>query len=200
MNGVVGVDSATDQLTHLSLKYRAQNVYPYLRTKFHVTRLKGTNTSRAAVRNAVLAQGIVYVTGIGHGEMDAFGGAANNPFFRVGGYDPQEAHAKIIHLMSCLSALALGPDMVENGAHAFFGYDAAIVDSDDALACDSEIDLGFADGLSAREVYTRTMDAFDARIAELESRHFDASSLAFNQSHLCAPSTHGRFGNEDAHL
>lgn len=200
---VVGVDSPTDEVTRDASNYRRKHVYPYLKGQdFAVTRIAGTNATRGAVARAVTREETVYVTGVGHGELNSYSGTDGTPLFFVGGYEAQEVSAKIIHLMSCLTAIELGPDMVKSGATAFFGYDAEIWSSDDAASCDAEIDKGFADGLTAEEVYQRTMSAFDARIRELDGNgepHF-ASRLELNQAHLCAPSTHARFGSVHARL
>ena len=75
-----------------------------------------------------------------------------------------------MHFSSCETAANLGPDFVKNGCLAFFGYDEDFVftmaDRDIFFECDSEIDLAFADGLTAAEVYDRVGKLFAKRVAD----------------------------------
>ncbi len=63
-----------------------------------------------------------FILGMGHGEKALFTGQNESQIWKVGEYDPKEVQGKIIKLLSCQTALELGPDMIRNGARAFLGY------------------------------------------------------------------------------
>jgi hypothetical protein len=68
--------------------------------------------------------------------------------------------------------------------------------------CDSEIDLRFADGLTADEVYQCTVALYDRQIAALRAvgEIYAAGTLEANRHHLCAPSVDPRWGDVAASL
>jgi hypothetical protein len=207
MTQVIGIDANHDSATRVVSRHRRKSVYPHFVAKgFAVKRFTGKRARRDLVKEAVKGAEVQYITGVGHGLYNSYLGHGDAPVFQVGQYDAAECNAKIVHLLSCLTALALGPSMVANGSHAFFGYDEYFTFNDktrDAmLDCDSEIDRGFADGLSAHEVYLRAIAAYDAAIAEAKrtSKVYRAGLLEFNRDHLCAPSIDGRYGTQGARL
>jgi hypothetical protein len=156
---------------------------------------------RADVQPQASKTQVRYVTGVGHGTPNSYTGDKYAPIFTVGRYGPAEARGKIVHLLSCWTALQLGPDFVAKGCRAFFGYDEAFTfvnkHADVFFECDTEIDRAFAEGLTAAQVYRRTMRLFDRRIEELHAqrRHYTAVWLAFNRKHLCGPSSGPNLGN-----
>jgi len=201
MKHVVGIDANDDSATGAVARHRKKNVYPYLRARgFTVDLYTGKKAQRALVAAAVSVRGVDYVTGVGHGAFDRYLGYQGLPIFQVGGYAPAEARTKVVHLLSCLTANGLGPDFVANGARAFFGYDTDFNFNtrtrDGCLECDSEIDRGFADGLTAHEVYQRTIAAFTraANEARRRAKPHMAARIENNRDHLCAPTVDPRFG------
>jgi hypothetical protein len=203
----VGIDSNFEPITASACAYRNSTVYPYLSAKgFNIVKLQGALARRMYVAPAVKQTGVEYITGVGHGAYDTYTGNAYEPIFQVGHYDPAEPKGKIVHLLSCETGRDLGPDFVKNGCLAYFGYDEnfSFVPDDSALffACDSEIDLGFADGQAAEDVYARTMKKFNDQIASLKAagKLYSASLMQFNRDHLRSPHDDPRWGQKTAKL
>ncbi len=68
------------------------------------------------------------------------------------------------------------------------------------LECDSEIDLAFADGLTAEEVHDRVVALYEQRISELnDAGEIEAAStLRENLEYLCTPSVNPSYGDGQA--
>ena len=62
------------------------------------------------------------IIGVGHGDNDSFTGQNESVILEVGKYNPREVKGKVIKLLSCQTGVALGPDLIKNGAKAFLGY------------------------------------------------------------------------------
>lgn len=62
------------------------------------------------------------IIGTGHGSEDAFTGQNEVIILEIGRYAPREVEGKVIKLLSCQCGVALGPDMVRNGASAVLAY------------------------------------------------------------------------------
>ena len=128
----------------------------------------------------------------------------------VGAYAATEVKGKIAHFLSCLTAQQLGPDFVVRGCRAYFGYDQDFVvlsgDYEDYFfECDSAIDLGFAAGLTASEVYVKVAALYRQRAAELRAKGtsggiYAANVLDYDLAHLMCPSTGARWGDVNAKL
>jgi hypothetical protein len=182
-------------------------VYPYLESKgLPAVRCQGPLARRYYVAPAARQPHVAYVTGVGHGSADTYTGDQYSVIFRVGDYSPEECARKIVHLLSCQTARALGRDLVAHGCRAFFGYD---VDFTFAAAqravffeCDSEIDHAFADGLTAAQVYNRVVRLYSRRIAELRAAGhlYVAAILEMDRDHLRAPSSGPQWGDRQARL
>jgi hypothetical protein len=207
MSRVIGIDSSHEPVTAVITKHRTKNVYPHFRSQgFKVQRFKGARARRDLVSAAASKTDVVYLTGVGHGLYDTYQGDQFLPVFEVGKYGPAEVNAKIVHLLSCLTALGLGPDFVTNGTRAFFGYDENFTflteNHSPFLDCDAEIDKAFAEGLTAAGAFRRAYDAFNAAIAAAlqTGNAYVAAVLEFNRDHLCAPSTDPRYGQVNARL
>ncbi len=150
-----------------------------------------------------------------------FTGDRGMPVFEVGHYSYEESKEKIIHLLSCSTAIELGSDMTQHGCLAFFGYDAPFIYVPDISEvfweCDSEIDRAFAQGMSAGEVYERATERYQQCIQNYKDKHITAlingeeretvallkrvfSLLEYNYNHLCSPSVDRRWGNVEVTL
>ncbi len=205
---MLGIDSHYEPITQAVYQHREANVYPYLQTKgFAVTKLQGPLAKRHYVAPEAKKPEVEYLCGVGHGRHDTYTGDYGDIIFQVGNYHPDEVRGKIVHFLSCKTAIELGPDLVANGALAFFGYDEDFVfypaDKDAFLECDSEIDRAFADGLSASQVHDRVKKLFDQQIATFRAtgKVIEAATLEFNRDHLRCPSSGGpRWGDEKAKL
>ncbi len=218
---VLAIDSNYDEITAAAFSYRQLHVYPKLVEKgFHIERCQGKLARRYYVASAARKQNVKYITGVGHGSEDTFTGDQGIPIFRIGNYDLEESNDKIIHFLSCQTALQLGSDLVQHGCRAFFGYDVnftVILETPDIFfECDSEIDLGFADTNNAEEVYNRTKQIYENRIKEYQDKWIESLRsdnereaqqseliwkwLKFNLNHLCCPSINERWGDSQAKL
>lgn len=206
MAEIVAIDADHDTVTNAGYLHRRQYVYPYLRSK--QLQVQVVRAERALVEAAVVKAEVEYVTGEGHGLTDVFYGDNRQAVFAVGSYQPGAVKNKIVHFLSCQTADSLGPDFVQNKCSAYFGYDTDFVFPLDEphlttfLECDSEIDRGFADGLTADKVDRRARDAFTAHAKKLRAanQHYQAAILEFNRDHLCSPATGLQWGNPAARL
>ena len=204
---VLGIDANFEPITQAGFQYRQTNVYPYFATKGFATQLcQGSLARRVYVASAAAQVNVIYITGIGHGTYDTFTGDYYDPIFSIGNYADTESRGKIMHLISCETAAKLGPDLVSHGCSAFFGYDENFsfqMDSADVFfQCDSEVDRGFADGLSAADVYKRVVDLFNQNIASLRAQGSDykAATMEYDRDHLRCPSSGTQWGDPTAKL
>lgn len=204
---ILALDAHFDPVTEPGFQYRERHVYPRIAAKgFRVRKLQGPLARRSYVAPEAQKPNVVYLTGSGHGNPDTYFGDYYEPVFRIGGYNPQEVRGKIIHFVSCETARALGPDFVRNGCLAYFGYDENFTfhpaASDLFFACDSEIDLAFADGLNASQVYRRTIDFYNQNIQQLrqQGKLYVAAILEFDRDHLRAPDSGLQWGRKKARL
>lgn len=219
---VLAIDSDYDALTKIIFEYRQINVYPYLEERgFSMEKCQGKLARRHFVVDALENFNVEYITGMGHGYPDTFTGDQGNPIFTVGKYREEESKGKIIHLLSCETAIKLGVDLVGNSCLAFFGYDIKFtyicdyLEAEVLLECDAEIDRAFADGLTSQEVFQRVDSLYETKIKEYEERLYNALSnneenydqilellglLEVHRNHLCCPSVNKRWGNLEARL
>lgn len=204
---VLAIDSNYEPATKAAFDYREKHVYPQLSAAgFAVSKLQGPLARRAYAANAAKVPGTVYITGVGHGSYDTYTGHWYDPVFRIGNYDAHESTGKIVHLLSCQTGRDLGPDFVRNGCLAYFGYDEDFVfdvkNTDVFFECDSEIDLAFAAGLTAAQVYDRVIALFNDHIlaAENAGQLYTASLLEEDRDRLRAPASGAAWGQGTARL
>lgn len=204
---VLAIDSNYEPVTKAAYAYREKNVYPYLlKCGLAVNKLQGPLARRSYVAPEAAKPEVDYLTGVGHGNYDLYTGHFGDPIFRIGYYQPEEAAGKIVHFLSCQTGQRLGVDFVKHGCQAYFGYDENFTFLPDYSAtffeCDSEIDHGFADGLTAGQVYARTRALYEKRIAELLAKGsgYVAATLKFDLDHLRSPSDGPSWGSQAAKL
>jgi hypothetical protein len=207
---VLAIDANFDPVTKAPFDYREKNVYPYFEKKgFTVIRRQGTSARRAEVAPQARKPNVVYLTGVGHGFPDSYTGDNLDPIFSKGHFRREEADGKIVHFLSCETAAGLGPHFVSNGCRAYFGYSDEFtyppILAEVFFECDSEIDRGFADGLTADQVFQKVMARFQQHIDRLKSTGdggdlFNASVLEVDLRLLRAPSTGNEYGDVDATL
>lgn len=204
---VLAVDADFEPITQAAYTYRQTNVYPYLEQKgWQLQRFQESLARRSYVGPAAASSSVVYITGVGHGKYDRFTGQFYDAIFIVGNYSGDEAKSKIVHLLSCETARDLGPDFVKNGCLAYFGYDEDFTfqmdEANTFFSCDAEIDRGFADGLTAGDVYKRALAAFNAKIADLRAKGSDykAAQLEYDRDHLRSPTSGAQWGSTEAKL
>ena len=204
---ILAIDSSYDRVTQASYDYRNRHVYPYLESRgFEIVRCQGKSARRFHVKPKACQKDIIYMTGVGHGTDTTYMGENYNPIFDIGSYQPEESDGKVVHFFACQTAAKLGSDFVTCGCLAYFGYNEDFIVlmriSDAFFDCDSEIDRAFADGLTAKGVYTRVLEYYNQKIHELEnSGHYrEAAALEHNRDCLCAPSVDPKWGDEKATL
>ena len=209
---ILGVDSHYDGFTRGGWRYRRRHVYPrFERLGLRVELVSGDAARPGNVWKVLRSSAVRYLTGVGHGLADRYKGHEGENLFRVGEYATHEPRGKIVHFASCETALRLGPDFVRNGCRAFFGYDGSFYYPSDGesrnvldrfFACDSEIDLAFAEGLTAAEVYARAHAKYTLEIERLRRAGHDSAAnlLQDNRDRLRAPSTGACWGDPNARL
>ena len=207
---VLAIDSNFEPVTEAPFEYREQNVYPYFKQKgFTVVRRQGSMARRAEVAPQARKPNVVYLTGVGHGFPNSYTGDNLDPIFSKGHFSAKESRGKIVHFLSCETATGLGPSFVAHGCKAYFGYSDNFTYppslADVFFECDSEIDRGFADGLTAGEVLKRVLARFQQHIDQLKSTGdggdlFNASVLEVDLRLLRAPSLGSEYGDPTAKL
>jgi hypothetical protein len=207
MATVLSIDSDDETVTAICRQYREANVYAQFDALNQArSPFVGPTARRELVESRLLAGGIDWITGSGHGFPTRFTGQERVSIFETTGYDPAEVAGRIIHLLACETAATLGTDLVSNGCVAFFGYDEVFVFPDTApelfLDCDATIDLQLADGKTAQEAYDAAFAAFNRRIAQMQrlGKIWIAAALARNRDHLCAPSIDSKWGDAHARI
>ena len=204
---ILAIDSRHDPITQAPYNYREKHVYPYLECRgFKVVRCQGKSARRIYVAKEASQDSVIYMTGAGHGTDTTYIGENCKPIFEIANYQPKEVEGKIVHFFACQTAIELGPDFVNHGCLAYFGYKGDFIVlmyiSDAFFECDSEIDRAFADGMTAEEVYNRVIKHYNKKIDELTTGgHYNAAAaLEHNRDLLCAPSVDTKWGNKEAKL
>jgi hypothetical protein len=200
--GVVAIDPNYEDLTIAAYTYRQANVYRLLQTaKLSLNQLVGAQADIDPVNSASLKDGVVYITGVGHGTYDSFSGYYNHPVFSVADLNPAIVAGKIVHLLSCNTATGLGPDMVALGCRAFFGYCVPFTFdptcADLFFECDAQIDIGLATGLPAGQVAAQVKASFQKAIDNNPSA---AGYLQMNLDNFRSPINGTRWGDVNARL
>ena len=207
---ILAIDANFDPITRAPFDYREQNVYPLFESKgFTVIRRQGQSARRTEVASQARKPEVVYLTGVGHGFPNSYTGDNLDPVFSVGQFTPAEAAGKIVHFLSCETAAGLGPDFVAKGCRAYFGYSDNFTYPPNLAEiffdCDSEIDRGFANGLTADQVFQNVLARFQQHIDQLKSTGdsgdlFNASVLEVDLRLLRAPSVAVEYGDPSAKL
>ncbi|HUV52314.1 MAG TPA: hypothetical protein VMW64_04480 [Dehalococcoidia bacterium] len=135
------------------------------------------------------------IIGVGHGDEVGFSGQNEAVILEVGKYNPVEVRGKVIKLLSCQTGIALGPDLVKNGAAAFLGYvddyvwlcdaDLASTPWSDKMATACLMPVvdslnALLDGKTCREAFQIELDGY-SRNAEVEEDELAKSCLEFNR-------------------
>jgi hypothetical protein len=207
---VLAIDANFDPVTRAPFEYREANVYPHMEEKgFTIVRRQGVQARRAEVAPQARKPNVLYLTGVGHGFPNSYTGDSLNSIFSKANLSENECKGKIVHFLSCLTAAGLGPSFVEKGCLAYFGYSDNFtyppVLEETFFECDSEIDRGFADGLTAHEVFQKVVARFQEHIDQLKSTGdsgdlMNASILEVDLRLLRAPSVSEEYGDKNARL
>jgi hypothetical protein len=170
----LGIDANTtnDVVTQDFFNYREAHVYPHLLSKgIALEKLQGSHAIRAEVKPKAEPADLQLITASGHGDPSTFLGNRPEPVFKVGEYTSREMAGKIIHMLSCRTAMSLGLDVVNKGCRAYFGYAVDFLYptglKDIFFECDSEIDRAFADRCTAAVVFARVQQLVKLRADEL---------------------------------
>ncbi len=202
----VFTESDHDGITTSGSDYRKANVHPQFSAKgFRTVSLTGSTNVRSTYQTAIKNGWVTYTSGIGHGSPTVYTGNAGSYLWQVGGYDSSEPNGKVVHLLSCLTAQTLGPDLVTNGAKAYFGYHPSFYINwshpDVFWACDSAIDHGFSIGMTAAEVHNFTYYVFNTMITTMTGIHSPtATTLTGDRDGLRTPVSSTSYGDSDASI
>jgi len=135
------------------------------------------------------------IIGVGHGDPTAFTGQNESVILEVGKYDPKEVRGKVIKLLSCQTGVALGPDLVKNGALSVAAYvddyvwvcdaDLAARPWADEMAATSLMPVvdglnALLDGKTCREALDVELNGY-TRNAQVEEDELVKSCLEFNR-------------------
>jgi hypothetical protein len=210
MSGTVLAIEATDQPEFAGAWQYRNGVITLLNQQgYGVTVEDGTNAVSEVVSPIAAdpTQNITFISGVGHGTANSFLGFARQPVFQINQYDPEVVENKIIHLTSCDTGDSLGPDFVQNGCIAFFGYSSLVSWNDDTTAagwfeCDAAIDVVLANGGSAQDAHGAAVKAFSDKINALRNANNGAGAdcLEAILSCLCSPVIDPKYGRTDATL
>jgi len=136
------------------------------------------------------------IIGVGHGDATGFSGQNEVVILEIGKYDPREVDGKVIKLLSCQTGIALGPDLIKNGATSFLGYvddyvwicdaDLASTPWADDIAATSLMPVvdglnALLDGKTCREALQIELNSY-SRNAEVEEDELVKSCLEFNRA------------------
>jgi len=131
----------------------------------------------------------------GHGGVDVITGQNEAVILAVGKYDPREVRGKVFKLLSCQCGVALGPDLIKNGASSVAAYvddyvwvtdaDLASTPWADKMAATSLMPVidginALLDGKTAKEAFTLELEGY-TRNAEIEEDELIKSCLEFNK-------------------
>jgi len=172
---VLGVEAnGPDDATKSAYTWRHDNVYPYYAAKgFKVIEINQSSKSKAeqALANSTF---ITHITGCGHGSPTVYTGYGQATVFSSDDTDfLKKLAGRTVHLLSCLTAQQLGPDMITNGALGFAGYHPSFYFTWKSTArffdADAEMDRALADGQTPAQAYQRTIDKFNAILKILET-------------------------------
>jgi hypothetical protein len=102
--------------------YALGHVVQYARNRgWEVTDLQAEQAVKQNVFNELQQNDPEYFYGFGHGSGVMYTGDTEQEIFSVG--NTQILADRIISLLSCLTAISLGPDIIAKGGNAYAGYD-----------------------------------------------------------------------------
>lgn len=188
---VLTVDAGDDVVTQAGWNVREQVLYQYITgTLGQLVRCQGPDAVRANAGAAAANPAVKLLMGVSHGTSGTYVGYGPDPLYAVGNYAPAEVAGKVVHWTACETAAQLGPDMVANGAAAFFGYTNDIVFPPELASmlfdCDAEIDIALLGGATAGEAYQRCVARYNDFITECDNqgKSYLAQWLATNRDLL----------------
>lgn len=204
----VCIDSNADVVADAVAKWRDANTYPLLLTNgFSLRRLKESMSNRDYLEQELLLTDVTYLSGSGHGLDDEFQGSDNLPALKVGQYKKVEVTGRVVHLLSCRTALLLGRDLVKNGCIAFFGYDMPFSFYyefiDQFMSPNKLIDEMISQGHTAQSVHEAVVVEYERIINSLKTSGASVVVIAdmeTNLNHFCSPSKDAKWGNPMARI
>lgn len=150
-------------------------VATHRRPGMEVVELVGEDARPDEIDSAVARADPILFAGIGHGGEDVWTCECTQPYMRA--CDPRAAKmaGRIVVLNSCLTARALGPDLVRKGALAYFGsrdpfwfYIGSPPCSDRAsraaFLCELQSVASLMDGRTAAEAHADRLRRYDEEI------------------------------------
>lgn len=213
---IITGDANSDEGTKPLYDSRTRELYPALITASPYTRVafKGLTSKRKSkpfeksqVEAALLQPNVVLMTSSSHGKETYINGAnLDSKILKVGSYNKTCAKGKMFHFLACNAGAQLGPDLVSNGAKAFFGYNdkfqfgTSELTRDVFVYCDARIDLALVEGKTAGQAHQAAIDAFNAKIKEYGASSEMGKALTHNLGILVGPLTDLKYGDKNATL
>lgn len=99
-------------MVHISDEARARGV--------ELTELQRSQAEKGWVLEALRIDDPIFVTGFGHGNADIFTGNSESEIFHTARCEMLAA--RVTYLLSCKTAIRLGPSIIQNGGIAYGGY------------------------------------------------------------------------------
>ncbi|HZM71396.1 MAG TPA: hypothetical protein VFB95_13640 [Candidatus Cryosericum sp.] len=195
------IEENDDPITKAAYAHRKVMIKKYLEGKqLKVKVLKGRNATREKVLAELAREPrVVYLTGSGHGDADAFKGYGEKYVLRRGSYRDAVSRDRTAHFLSCYTALQLGPDFVGRKGKGYFGYKDVFgwypSNAQIAIRCDAEIDLALADEERFEDALERARLKFDEAIRveqQVNGNSASAGQLIALRDRLCGPSRNSR--------
>jgi hypothetical protein len=213
---VLLIDQDVDDITEWMYASREKKLYAAVTaSKFNNKQqtIVGTEETRANLAKALTSFSAGFVSICSHGTDRSVVGRllpgktdSYEEVLGTGMYQPPEAQGKIFHVTACSAGKSLGPDLVRNGAVAFFGYDAKFKLSPDRFKvfvdCDAAIDFALLEGKTCEQAFQEAVATYEAAIPvlEAEGKHLCAEYLESNLKHLVGPPKGAIYGNKNATL
>lgn len=206
MAGVLAIDQDYDIVTRYGQAFRERLLFSCFATDFaghKLVRCQNKKATRRAVDAALGADGIHYVTGMGHGRYSTFTGQDGVTIWDA--LDPKEdftnLNGRLVHLLSCQTGALLGRSMVHGGVRGFWGYTINFafyhkrpvpkeLHTDEVaeafLKMDLIVDRGILSGKNAHEIYesvTKYVGSVYAQMKDVAAK----AVLLDNYLHLVGP-------------
>jgi len=101
--------------------YNALNhILQHAQSKFNVRDLSGTNANQTPIYDALDEFDPKYFYGFGHGLSCKYTGDSEEEIFSC--YNCDKLSERVVYLLSCLTAIGLGPEIIKKGALAYAGF------------------------------------------------------------------------------
>ena len=210
MQQIIWVDVMSDSTEELMGSYRQNTVAPRFKGNIQRNFVKSEAT-QTKLKNALKNQKKGIVSCSAHGEYNRLNSYRGRHLFNTN-ENFGEIEGKIIHLKACLTAKKLGPELVKNGAKAFYGYNELLGfpsknNYPDLIKFFMEPDeiliIELHKGLAAKYVHEAVMDSYNRNIQELKKKNAPQNYIGImitNRDAFCSPEKSDIYGDNSSQL